>query len=213
MFGKFRLKKSLMRFIIKSILLYPLQAGSVETALEKLLPPHWTQNLPWKTIEKKADKYNLDRFLVAAIIQTESSGNRCDTRFEKRFKHLYHPEKFAQLNQITVQAEIEHQKTSFGLMQIMGSVARELGFKRNLWNLCNPRMNVELGVKKLKKLSGRHESMEDLIASYNAGRPFMLSNGKYKNHQYVNKVLQRYQEIVRGVAVTLPSTITLAANN
>ena len=97
------------------------------------------------------------------------------------------------------------------VMQIMGAVARERGFKeRYLTQLCTPSMGITYGVKHLTWLRDiKGYSGDDLISAYNQGSPRRLKivessvnvspNAKYaeyKNQHYVNKINSVYQGLV-----------------
>jgi soluble lytic murein transglycosylase-like protein len=79
-------------------------------------------------------------------------------------------------------------------MQIMGCVARELGFTGILTELVDVQKNVFLGCKKLSQLSKKFTEIDDIISSYNAGAP--LRRGYvYINQKYVDKVKSEYEKI------------------
>lgn len=145
--------------------------------------------LPWPTINSVSEKYRTNPKLIAAIILQESNVNECATRYESHYRWLYRPEFFAKKNNTTEETETIHQKTSWGLMQIMGAVARELGFDSDMVKLCDPAINIRFGVMHLAKLKKRYGSnYNDLISSYNAGSPRKNSSGKYVNQYYVDRV-------------------------
>ena len=148
----------------------------------------WVMRLPWQLIEDVADAENVPKNLLAAIVQTESSNNRWAVRFEPHYKWLFKTKDHAKDNGLTEATETVLQMTSFGLCQIMGAVARELGLKGPIFQLLDEKTNLEYCAKLLKRLASKHKERDDIIASYNAGSPIKGLNGAYKNQAYVDKV-------------------------
>lgn len=138
-----------------------------------------------------SEQNQLDPDLVRAIAQVESSYNPWAMRFEPAWRYFYFPREHADRLMITAQTEEMMQATSWGLMQVMGSVARELGFDLELPRLCIPEMGLNYGCKKLKKLFARYQYEEDVIAAYNAGSPRKEKSGMYFNQRYVDKIRAR----------------------
>ena len=161
-----------------------------------------------KIIKKYCGKYALPPPLVRSIIKVESSGNQYAIRHEKNFKWLYKPENFAS-GILTLNTEKNSQKISWGLMQLMGATARELGFEGvYLSELLKPEINIKYGCKYLsglrKRFSENPESEcnfvddisifdDNMIAAYNAGSPRRKENGDYVNQEYVDKILQNWK--------------------
>lgn len=140
-----------------------------------------------------------DVALIYAIIETESGWNSYTVRYEPEWKYIVSiPDNLLKSLGITRITEEQLQKFSWGLMQIMGSVARELNFTGLLTELVNPQTNVNLGIRHLKKFLDKYKNIEDAIASYNAGSPRKRENGKYINQQYVDKVLTNYKKYKEG---------------
>lgn len=147
-------------------------------------------------IEEKAKLFALDPFLVKAIIYVESAGDKYAARFEPKWTYFYRVEEFADDNNITAATERVFQATSLGLMQIMGSVVRELGWGASLVEVFNPEVNITYGCKKLNQFSQRYTDRRDIIASYNAGSPRRNKvDGKYVNQKYVDKVLYHIRQL------------------
>ena len=99
-----------------------------------------------------AKTHGLDPVLVCAVCEQESGWEPWSIRFEPAFKTRYvdplgltDTESFAR-------------SFSWGLMQLMGQVARELGFQGHLASLCDPATGLEWGCKllinKLKDVNG-----------------------------------------------------------
>jgi hypothetical protein len=83
------------------------------------------------------------------------------------------------------------QQASWGMLQVMGAVAREHGFRGGyLTELCNPEIGLEYGCLHLAALRKRFYlrwGWDGVIAAYNAGSPRF--NGRaFDNQQYVDKV-------------------------
>lgn len=79
-------------------------------------------------------------------------------------------------------------------MQVMGVVARELGFDGILTELCDEELGIAYGCKQLVRLKKwqRGYSESDIIAAYNAGSARFDKQGNYENQSYVDKVLIYY---------------------
>lgn len=115
---------------------------------------------------KWAAKYGLDKFIVCAVIEQESSWNPWAVRFEPGFLRTY--VKPVDPNNPTTK-EITR-ASSFGLMQIMGEVAIEFGFTGAfLTQLCDPDIGVDLGCRKLQKEFSLHGDAQNALLAYNGG--------------------------------------------
>lgn len=88
------------------------------------------------------------------------------------------------------------QRASWGLMQVMGAVARELGYREPyLPELCLPDTNIQYGclhLKALHRLYAGKFGLMGVVAAYNAGSPRLLRNGKFENQRYVDKVFRLF---------------------
>ena len=142
--------------------------------------------MEWEDIIiSKSEKYDIPAELVSAIIKVESSGDTNAIRYEDHYKWLYEPEAFRGHKA----TERIAQKTSWGLMQVMGAVARELGFKgRFLSELLKPELGIEYGCKQLKRQYKRYDNWQDAISAYNQGNNRKSDNGDYANQGYVDRV-------------------------
>ena len=157
--------------------------------------------LPWELIFDNSELFKLDPVLVAAFCMLESAGYPLAVRIELHLQYYLYLKKYATVNRITETTEKAMQAWSWGLMQVMGSVAREHGYAGPLQRLCEPELGIRYGCKHLAKFKARHENEHDVIAAYNAGTPVRTLDGKYKNAQYVSKVLgmmDTIREILRG---------------
>lgn len=143
-------------------------------------------------IQPIAQKYGLDPALVAAFCVVESTDNENAMRFEPAFLEHYvdqEPDFWGNCNQTT---ERYTRAFSFGPMQIMGEVARELGFQGEyLSELCNPANGIEYGCKLLAQKRDKYLpgfGWDGVIAAYNAGSPRLTNAGKFVNQNYVDKI-------------------------
>lgn len=97
-------------------------------------------------VEQYADKYNVDKYLIFAVIKVESN-------FEEK--------------------AISNAGAK-GLMQIIDTTATEIAemIDINLEDensLLNPKINVELGAKYISILSSKYDNINLAMAAYNAG--------------------------------------------
>lgn len=116
-------------------------------------------------------------------------------RYEPNWKYHLMPHAYASRLGITDMTEIMLQSFSYGLGQVMGTVARELGFDGHLGELLQPHLNIEYMTIKLMKLRVKHGSEEDVVSAYNAGSPTKLLSGVYMNEKYVDKVYKNLREL------------------
>jgi soluble lytic murein transglycosylase-like protein len=147
--------------------------------------------------------FDIDPRLLEAFVHVESTGRPYATRYEPHTtRYIRDSYDYARACGITAETENVHQQTSWGLMQIMGFTARELGFAGNLPELCIPTNGVEYGCRYLKRLQqrfGKSEATLDwderVIVSYNAGSPRKGADGKFVNDGYLKKVWSAYQRL------------------
>jgi len=134
-------------------------------------------------IRKQAAACGLDPAIVYGVIIRESSGDTDAVRTELAFYERYtKPMNFSDTEEIC-------RAMSWGLMQVMGEVARELGYKgKYLSTLCRvPDLGIEYGCKHLTAKTKRYGLRQGLSA-YNAGSPTI------KNAAYVNEILEFAKE-------------------
>jgi len=125
--------------------------------------------------------HSLDPALVCAVATLESSWNPWAVRYEPAFLTKYIQ---PLLNNGTVKTmtEATMRSSSFGLMQILGQVARENGFTGQfLTELCDPDVGMDFGCRKLAKCVQNHPNdQRGALLAYNGGG----------NPQYADLVLQ-----------------------
>lgn len=146
-------------------------------------------------IKKAANNFGLNPMLLQALCTKESNLNNWAVRFEPAWKLFVEPQKFATKNNISLVTEKNLQCTSFGLGQVIGCVARELGFSDNLVKLCIPEIGLQYSAMKLSQLLKKYESLPVALAAYNAGNP-TYQVGK----QYANDVLKIFDNIEKEMA-------------
>lgn len=142
-----------------------------------------------------SNSLNVDSNLVCAIVQVESRWNPCAVRFEPTYKYLENPEIWAVKIGFTVDTETVLQKISWGLLQVMGGVARQLQYQKPLTELCDPEDGLNLGILYLKSKIERYGSDEkSVIAAYNAGSAVVV-DGVYRNQDYVDRVSEALSQL------------------
>lgn len=136
-------------------------------------------------MDEAADRHGLPRGLVKAVVMAESAYDTFAIKFEPQYRWFF--------GNVAAMSPTEKsgQATSWGLMQVMGAVAREYGYAGSLVKLSVPEIGIEYGCLHLKRFHQRYpENWQDVIASYNAGSPRVGLQGKYTNQVYVDKVLR-----------------------
>lgn len=154
-------------------------------------------------ISNAALRYGIPSQLFHAIIQVESSGLVYATRYEPGYRWLWDvredrpyegdPENLPSKSRFCTQAtELIGQRTSWGLVQIMGATARELGFQGPfLAGLLDPKTNTNYGAMYLNQLYRRFADeggWEAVAAAYNAGSPRRNDDGRWINQQYIDRL-------------------------
>ena len=151
-------------------------------------------------IKSAAVRRSLPWELVYAICQVESSLNPSATRHEPHYRWLVGD------HETMSHTERHDQMTSWGLMQVMGAVARELGHTGPLSDLLNPATGLFYGCLHLRRFKAKYEVWPDVIAAYNAGSPRRVAGqiGPYVNQSYVDKVLAAWNSL--EVAIPIKDT-------
>lgn len=159
-----------------------------------------------EAIKNIAALYKVDANLCLSIAKIESGYNFLASRYERDWRYLKDPEMcVTQLTNlgffITLDTEIQQQKMSHGVFQLMGSVMRELKYWDPIVKVySDPKIGIVLGVKKIKMLMDKYLDEYDAISAFNAGSPRkILVNGtlQYSNQKYVDKVSMLY-ELLKG---------------
>lgn len=117
------------------------------------------------SINRYATEYGLDPNEIASVIQTESSGN---------------PNAYV--------AEPKLNDASYGLMQLLGITARNLGYTDDLSGLFDPDTNINYGSKLWAQLKQRFgDDPAALYSAYNSG-----SATAYQTNSQVSSNVQRF---------------------
>src|ERR1700756_4719478 len=97
-----------------------------------------------------AEVHGLDPALVCAVIEQESAWNTWAMRYEPAFFAKYVASLYTN-NKVSA-TEAYARGISWGLMQVMGQVARETGFDALFLSaLCDPEQGLAVGCKVLRK--------------------------------------------------------------
>lgn len=129
-----------------------------------------------------AEGHGLDPALVKAVCHHESGNwQQWAVRYEPGFYNRY----IMSMSGLS-QTEKTMRATSFGLMQVMGQVAREFGFDEPyLTALLDPIQGLEYGCKKLAKALKKHNgSVREALLEFNGGG----------NPSYPDLVLEHIEE-------------------
>ncbi|HLZ91096.1 MAG TPA: lytic transglycosylase domain-containing protein [Candidatus Acidoferrum sp.] len=128
-----------------------------------------------------AGRFNLDPALVCAIVEQESGWNPWAIRYEPAFFAKYVAPLYTN-NKVNA-TEAYARGFSWGLMQVMGQVAREVGYaEAHLAMLCNPPDGLAVGCKVLLEKIGK--------AQGDVTKALLLWNGG-GNPVYAAQVLAR----------------------
>ena len=101
-----------------------------------------------------ASEHGLDPALVCAVIEQESAWNPWAVRYEPGFLSRYVAPLYTAGKLSATEAYTR--SMSWGLMQVMGQVAREFGFAGDsLPELCDPARGLEVGCRVLAKRMAR----------------------------------------------------------
>ncbi|HLX00455.1 MAG TPA: transglycosylase SLT domain-containing protein [Candidatus Acidoferrales bacterium] len=116
-----------------------------------------------------AVQHNLDPSLVCAVCEQESAWNPFAIRYEPGFLARYVAPLFT-AGKISA-TEAYARSFSWGLMQVMGQVAREQNFGGpSLAELCDPQIGLEIGCRVLSsKLSAAKGDIAAALQHYNGG--------------------------------------------
>ena len=99
---------------------------------------------------KAAGAHSLDPALVCAVVEQESAWNPWAIRYEPLFFAKYVASLYTN-NKVSA-SEAYARGFSWGLMQVMGQVARETGFDALFLSaLCDPEQGLAVGCKVLRK--------------------------------------------------------------
>jgi len=171
-----------------------------------------------KQIHAVAALYALDPLFVDAWIAVESGGNPWAWNPEPKYRYFWdvkrrHP--FRTITEIERHAEFPPadfpclagdrdqewwgQQASWGLLQVMGAVAREYGFTQPyLTELCDPYSNVVIACRYFRTLlAWAEDNTAQALAAYNGGK-WLNHQPPFRNQAYANKVLAQHARLLHG---------------
>lgn len=143
------------------------------------------------SIEKVATAHGLEADLVEAVVLTESSGNTFANKPETKYPYLMNVRTWKPFRPLTASERVaawapddfptlaghrdqewQAQRTSWGLMQVMGAVAREHGFRGlYLVELVEVVANLQIGCRHLAGfLTWTKGDVDKALRAYNGGR-------------------------------------------
>lgn len=144
-----------------------------------------------REIVAAATTHQLSPTLVEAITVVESSGKAYAYRYEPAFwaRYMAHDPQWASANPERVSA-------SYGLMQVMFPVAKEMGFGQvDPEYLFVPAIGLEFGCRKFASvLRWAGGDIARALAAYNGG-PRGNVAPPFRNQAYADKVLQVFKEM------------------
>ena len=156
--------------------------------------------------------FDIPTDLILGIIDVESAGNTFAMRMEPPYRFLVDVRTNKPFRKLTAdegrqdQAPTDFpfvngagsrstewigQQCSWGLMQVMGAVARENGFDGYFPELCSTDRGIYYGCKHLASFKKRFFAKygwAGVVAAYNAGSVRISSTGDFVNQEYVDKV-------------------------
>lgn len=149
----------------------------------------------WDLTKSVCESAGVDPVIIYAIIGKESSYNPWAMRYEPFFKYTLAHREWASRLGLSQETELMAQKTSWGLGQLMGGVARELGFKGHLPELCVPEVSLPLCVRHFKNKLQKYGE-EGAVAAYNQGNDRRTPSGMFANQvSYVDPVYRKIREL------------------
>src|SRR5712664_4319534 len=113
--------------------------------------------------------HGLEPALVCAVIEQESAWNPWDVRYEPGFLSRYVAPLYTAGKMSATEAYTR--AMSWGLMQVMGQVAREFGFKEtSLSELCDPATGIEFGCRILAaRMARAKDDVPAALLAWNGG--------------------------------------------
>lgn len=147
-------------------------------------------------IKQSSDTFKIDPLIIKAIILTESNADIWAYRYEDSYAYLVNPRDWADHLSITLNSEIQLQKTSIGLMQPMGGVCREYGFTNLLSKIFQPELSIYYGCMHLqKKVQKFGDDPATMYAAYNAGSVKKTPGGMFTNQRNVDRFMTNFNNL------------------
>jgi soluble lytic murein transglycosylase-like protein len=146
-----------------------------------LFPPHLLV-----LARSAAVAQSLDAALVCAVVEQESGWNPWAMRFEPHFFAKYVAAQYTN-NRVSA-SEAYARGFSWGLMQVMGQVAREAGFDAfYLSALCDPEQGLAIGCQVLRKKldAAKGDTARGLLAWNGGANPAYAAQVLARKPHYV----------------------------
>lgn len=154
---------------------------------------------------------SLDPRVILALVQVESGGDPYAWNPEPRYRYFWDVKQHRPFRSVTTEEILSEfppkdfpalagdpdqewwgQQASWGLMQVMGAVAREKGFVGSyLTQLCDSATNLRYGCRHLDTLfTWAKGDQTQALAAYNGGK---LGNATrpFRNQSYADRVLRQ----------------------
>ena len=136
-----------------------------------------------------ASAHGLEPALVCAVIEQESAWNPWAVRYEPGFLSRYVAPLYTAGKLSATEAYTR--SMSWGLMQVIGQVARESGFEEpSLAELCDPATGVEWGCRLLAtRLARAHGDVAAALLAWNGGaNPDYPAEGFARTRNYSSRL-------------------------
>ena len=156
-----------------------------------MIVTYWLEEDLEPLIIREARTRNLPEAILLGLVEVESNFNPFAVIYEQHYRYTKIIDRLKPKD-CSINTEINLQKTSFGLFQIMGGTARYMGFSGWLTRLLMPTINIKYGTLWFSRLYNKYSNeygISGVIAAYNAGNP-RISKGRFVNQSYVDKVLK-----------------------
>jgi soluble lytic murein transglycosylase-like protein len=144
----------------------PSQAGDYHSLVEFSLgwkPPYMLRSEIIDLVRKVCG--NLDPALICAIIEQESEFDTWAIRYEPAFYDKY----IAHLPGLSA-TEMHGRAISWGLAQVMGETAREVGYKGPFAQLCSPETGIAVGCEVFnRKMAAACGNVAQALLYWNGG--------------------------------------------
>ena len=178
----------------------PEEARDVALELD-ILPPRL------KRFEREfshaLNKYYIDPALFAALVIQESGGNPDAYRHEPAYQAKYVTGQ-ARWNRARAMGWTDEElATSWGLTQVLGATAWNMGWHYPPEKILDPASNLALGAKYLRKKLDQYGNVLEALLAYNGGdgAVYAYRKGECHNCAYANSVLAIKRRIERGEPV------------
>lgn len=153
-------------------------------------------------IKETATNYELDANLLEALILIESNGQSWVSRYEPQFYKRYQLSKRPEF-----QPDARRWAVSYGLTQLLGATAFDLGFKGDPEGLFHIETNLDWGAYYLSQCfvwaqtfnAPEADTLRAALCAYNGGRNSNTSplNPRPRNIAYAVRVTKTAQELLQ----------------